>query len=127
MQQSMPIPQNLNALPPQSTLHGIRAYPKIVIAQHGDHTGARPKSAQDFRHRLNRRSRIGYEIAGKRHQVGLEPVAELHHRRHMTQRHKQAVMNIAELKNAETAKSLRQFTQPDALRGYAQAAAESMC
>jgi hypothetical protein len=41
----MPIPQNLNALPPQRPLYRVSAYAEIVIPEHGHNARARSKAA----------------------------------------------------------------------------------
>jgi hypothetical protein len=40
----MPIPQNLNALPPQSSLYRVSAYAEIMIPEYGHDARARPKA-----------------------------------------------------------------------------------
>src|SRR5579864_2074761 len=123
----MPIPQNLNALPPQRPLYRVSAYTEIVIPEHGDNARTRAKAAKYLSDRLDRRSGICDEVAGERNQVGFESIRQFHNRSDVVQRHEQAVVDIAQLQYAESTKSFRQVTKPDSLRRNSQAAAESVC
>src|SRR5579863_3234940 len=123
----MPIPQNLNALPPQRPLYRVSPYSEIVISEHRHNARTRAKPTEYLRDRLNRRSGICDEVAGERNQVGFESIREFHNRGDMVQRHEQTVVDIAQLQYAESTKSFRQVTEPDSLGRNSQASAESMC
>jgi hypothetical protein len=91
----MPIPQNLNAPPPQGPLHSVSAYAEIVIPEHCHNARTRAKAAEYLCDRLDRRSGICDEVAGERNQVGFESIRQFHNRSDMLQRHEQAVVDIA--------------------------------
>ena len=109
----MLIAQDVNLLRPEGASDRVRSHLEIMIPQDGKHAPPCLEPPQRSSHGPDEGGRKSDVISRQRHQVGRTIVHQLDHALHFPQVDEQAVMDVAQLNNAQAVVGSRKTRQTD--------------